>query len=130
MTLLSFFVLHRINLSSFLHLLYFFFNVTIFSFHPISMMSFILYSSIYFSTLLYSSLFTAFPLLHRISYSSSFCHTPLTFFHYFSVSHTDILPRIRKKYPEISIVEFTQRQGDTVFIPGTEQINSTLLYSS
>ena len=46
------------------------------------------------------------------------------------LTHTDILPRIRKKYPDISVIEFTQRQGDTVFIPGAVQIDFTLLYST
>jgi dTDP-4-dehydrorhamnose 3,5-epimerase-like enzyme len=34
--------------------------------------------------------------------------------HYF----VDLLPRIRRKYPEMEIVEFIQEEGETVFVPG------------
>ena len=123
---LSFFVLYLVNSLSFLHLLYLLFNVTVLSFHLISIIFF--FSTLPFISLLFFTLYslllfsccTYFLILHPIvAHSLSF---------YFSLSHTDILPRIRKKYPEISIVEFTQRQGDTVFIPGAEQIDSTLLF--
>jgi hypothetical protein len=62
---------------------------------------------------------SSFSYSYRLSYFILFSLILLHHFPSTILYPSDILPRIRKKHPEISIVEFTQRQGDTVFIPGT-----------
>ena len=89
--------------------------------------SWVFYSSSFLLLILSYTTFSVLILIESISilqfppllFSVHFLFSHLiTFNHPSSVPPLDILPRIQAKHPTLPIIQFIQKPGDTVFVPG------------